>query len=163
MYTPSSCLNSSLLQQTQKSQLPSNLLSGIHAHIYPFLMGISLISIHSLWKISTLHFPVLQYTPLSYIPIRPFNTQKLMFIITFFAVTHNALVILHISALVDAPGSVSSSVLSKSFFLSFPSTNSHLYIILPYPQHILWYSFSLVFFFLGTNIHLGQVNLLVHI
>ena len=78
------------------------------------------------------------YTPLSYIPTNPFNTQKPLSLINVFPVTHNGLVILHMSDMVDLPGPVWNYGIPNYFGLSFPSTNPHQYIILISPQHIAW-------------------------
>ena len=78
-------------------------------------------------------------------------------------VPQNGLIILHTSAIVDVPDTVSKYYFTNYSGLSFPSTNSYLYIIILSTQNIVWYSFPAGGGFLGKNTHTGQVKLLVHI
>ena len=107
MYTYLSHFNEAHLKQTNRSQLTSNLLSDSNSHLfYLFKMGINFISINTCWKVSTL---IIHCTEISYSIMHTnqnFNTHKPLPIITVFPLTYNGLVILHISAILDLPGTV---------------------------------------------------------
>ena len=65
--------------------------------------------------------------------------------------------------MVGSPSTLWNSWFYKYLGRSVTSTYFCLYIILVSSYHMVCYSFSLGCGFLGTNIHPGQVNLLVHI
>ena len=110
MYTSLLCCNLDILQQTHKIKCPSNLLRGIHDHLFIYsTIFIDSISINFYWSISILlgQFNSIE-TSLKHTN-KPFNTKKTLPITTFFPDTHNGFAVIHINIMVDVSSHLQNS------------------------------------------------------
>ena len=95
MYTSLLWFNLDILQQTHKIKCPSNLLRGIHDHLFIyFTIGIDSISISFCWPIFILLGQFTSIEPSLKHTNKPFNTKETLPIITFFPDLQNGFAIL---------------------------------------------------------------------